>query len=246
MYSKLLQITDARTREKRDMDSGQLLANIQATLDEVTRESEEKSLLLGELRHRMKNNLQTIQSLLRVKKAHSHSADSQKELAHIEILIAALNGVDGELLVAEERRPIALGKYLRRLAGKLKDVFGNISAPVSFRLELNEVEVPAKAAANIGLFVNEAITNSFKHAVPNGATVIGLTLIREDGVATVTISDNGPGFDVHQRSHIGGTLLMKRLAERLKTSVQCDTDSSGTRYIIRLPIQDNDSAGRAL
>lgn len=78
--------------------SATALAHMQAALSDMTRENEEKALLLNEMRHRMKNNLQTIQSMLRLEKTNAASQDTKIQLGHIELYIAALNGVDGELL----------------------------------------------------------------------------------------------------------------------------------------------------
>ena len=203
---------------------------------QIARERDESLLFLSELQHRMKNNLQTIQSLLRVKKVHIRDMDVRRELGHIEMHIAALNGVDGELLIADLRRPVALANYLRRLASKLNQLFGSISRPVTFRLELNEIEVPAKVAANIGLLVNEAITNSFKHAVPHGATEIVLNLIRDGEFAELLIGDNGPGFDPSKQSHARGTLLIERLADRLSARLQRKLVEPGTYYTLKIPM----------
>jgi two-component sensor histidine kinase len=211
-------------------------ATLQAALDQVTRESEEKTLLLSELRHRMKNNLQTVQSLLRLQKSRTLNFSARSELAHLEMQIAALNGVDGELLVTEAKQLVDLSNYLRRLLAKLKDAFGASSALVSFRVDLDAVEVPCRTAANLGLLVNEAVTNSFKHAVPNGATEIGVALKLAGRAATLIVSDNGPGFQGPNQRHAGGTILMKRLAERAGATVVRDLDWRGTRYIVRLPL----------
>ena len=209
---------------------------LQAALDQVTRESEEKSLLLSELRHRMKNNLQTVQSLLRVQKSRTSNFSTKSELAHLEMQIAALNGVDGDLLVTEAKQFVDLSNYLRRLLAKLKDAFGASCALVLFRVDVDAVEVPCRTAANIGLLVNEAVTNSFKHAVPNGATEISVVLKRADMFATLFVSDNGPGIRGAAQRHAGGTILMKRLAERAGATVERDLDWQGTRYIVRLPL----------
>lgn len=209
---------------------------LQAALDQVSRESEDKSLLLSELRHRMKNNLQTVQSLLRLQKARTSNIPARNELAHLEIQIAALNGVDGELLVTEATQPIDFGSYLRRLLGKLKDAFGTEDGTVTFRIDLEAIQVPCRTASNIGLLVNEAVTNSFKHAVPNGATEICVSLKRADMSAILSISDDGPGFKRSDGRHVGGTGLMKRLAERARATVERDIDAPGTRYVVRIPL----------
>lgn len=212
------------------------LVTLQSALDRVTRESKEKSLLLTELRHRMKNNLQTVQSLLRLQRSRLHSSASKEELAHLEMHIAALSGVDGELLVADANRSVDLSKYLRRLMGKLKEAFVTDSYPVIFRLDLDGVEFSLHAASNIGLLVNEAVTNSFKHAVSKGTNEICLTLKQKDSYAVLTVSDNGPGFDGGGQKHLGGTLLMHRLAEKVRAVVNRDQEWHGTRYVARIPL----------
>lgn len=224
----------ARPREELHSSVGP--ATVQAALDQVRRESEEKTLLLSELRHRMKNNLQTVQSLLRLQKSRTSNVSARSELAHLEMQIAALNGVDGELLVAEAKQFVDLSSYLRRLLAKLKDAFGASSALVSFRVDLDAVDVPCRAASNLGLLVNEAVTNSFKHAVPNGATEISVALKLSDKAATLFVGDNGRGFQGSNQRHAGGTILMKRLAERAGATIAQDTNWQGTRYIVRLPV----------
>lgn len=226
-------LPDHRTVEPRQ---GLALKTLQATLDRVTRECEEKSLLLSELRHRMKNNFQTVQSLLRLQKARTPNFSTKNELANLEMQIAALNGVDGELLVAEANQSLDLGAYLRRLLGKLKDAFGANPSLVRFRMDIDAIDVPCRTAANIGLLVNEAITNSLKHAVPDGASEIYVSLKRADIIAILSISDNGPGFQVPELRHVGGIGLMKRLAERARATLERDLGRPGTCYTIRIPL----------
>jgi len=218
-------------------------STLQAALDQVTRESEEKSLLLSELRHRMKNNLQTVQSLLRLQKSRTLNLSTKTDLAHLEMQIAALNGVDGDLLVTEAKQFVDLRNYLRRLLAKLKDAFGASGVPVLFQVDLDAVEVPSHTAANIGLLVNEAVTNSFKHAVPNGATEISVVLKQTDMSATLFVSDNGPGFQGGDQRQAGGTILMKRLAERAGATIERDLEWHGTRYIIRLRVPPGGVSG---
>lgn len=159
------------------------------------------------------------------------------QLGHIELYIAALNGADGELLTTGDARPVSLNRYLRRLMDKLKATYACVAETVSFCVNLEEVEVPAKIATNVGLLVNEAVTNSFKHAVPRGAGEISLALKNEDINAVLIIGDDGPGLDCEAAAHAGGTLLMKRLASRFKGNLETDPLWHGTRYIVRIPLE---------
>lgn len=154
------------------------MAILEQALAELRRQNEEKSTLLAELRHRMKNNLQTVQSLLRIQKSRTQNAAVRCELAALETHVAALNGVDGELLALEGDRAIDLAIYFRRLMLKLKEAFHTDCSPLTFRLNLESVIVPCRTAADLGLLINEAVTNSFKHAVPKGASEICLTPAR--------------------------------------------------------------------
>lgn len=202
---------------------------------------DESAMLLSELNHRVKNQLQLIQSFVRLKKAHASDHELKGVLSDIERYISAVSGVDGEMFITEGTRPVPLGQYLRRLIARFRELFESMARPVYFLVDLEEMEVPARTATSIGLLVNEAITNSCKHAVPQGATEIGLQLLRNGSDAILVISDDGPGFRLEEsmdgEAH-KGTFLMQRLAERLGTDLILDPQWSGTRYTMNLPLKD--------
>ena len=220
---------------KLPIQSADRYAMIQSILSDIVHDNEEKDLLLSELRHRMKNNMQAIQSLLRLKISQSQNAETKRELGDIELHIAALSGVDGELLVREGCRPILLNRYLRLLTDKLRSLFSNSVQEAAFQLDLKDIQVSARTAINVGLFINEAITNSFKHAVPLGASEIGLRLTENEDGLTLEIYDNGPGYNEAAVEHHGGTRLMKRLADKLNATMMLDPSWSGVRYILIIP-----------
>lgn len=201
-----------------------------------SRAEDEKALLFNELRHRYKNNLQTIQSFLHLKAQHTQNPNTWRDLKDVEMYIAIVNGVEGELLVPEGGELVLLNDYLRGLVSKLKEVFENISRSDIIRLRTHgTLQVPAKTSVIIGLIVNEAVTNCFKHAVPRGATKIDLVLSHEENRAVLFISDDGPGVVLQEKRH-SGTALMRRLAERLGAGLTLDPDWSGTRYILAVPL----------
>lgn len=197
--------------------------------------SQDAEFLLGEMRHRMKNNLQAVQSLLRIKKSRSDSAEVRQALSEIEAHISALNGVDGDLL-APSRGPVYLDHYLRRLALQLEGAFaqdwiGKTQIEASFE----EVLVRATMASSIGLIVNEAVTNSFKHARPNGDITVSILLRRTNSGFSLLLADDGPGFDAGAGMGRGGTQLMRRLAAKIGATLSCRSDGEGTSYTLDVP-----------
>ena len=209
-------------------------AKVHSLVDEYATASRTKELLINELRHRMRNNLQAILSMIRLEKAHSIGAEAKSELELIENRIIALNGVDGELLASGENQPIDLGSYVRRLADALRTLFGYRAIPLYLSIQAEPIEVAATTAARIGLLINEAITNSFKHAAPKGATEISLSLHKRGDVITLDIADNGPGVGDNLSKHAGGMDLMRQLARQMSGTIQFDW-RPGLRCKIELP-----------
>ena len=195
-------------------------------------DSQDAEFLLGELRHRMRNNLQAIQSLLRIKKSRSESPEVRQALSEIETHITALNGVDGDLM-APSRGLVYLDHYLRRLACQLDRAFGqDMNGTSLMRCAFDEVLVRPTTASSIGLILNEAVTNSFKHGRADGKTVISVFLRRTDGGFSLVIGDDGPGFDAANSTSRGGIQFMRRLAGKLGGVLSCRSDSRGTVYTL--------------
>jgi PAS domain S-box-containing protein len=207
-----------------------------AALDAATGTGDANALLLHELRHRMKNNFQVLLTMIRLEKARPLGSETIAELEDLENRILAFNGVDCELVIAGEDQPIAFATYVRHLMGKLEQIFCHATRPVVLRLALDEIDVPAKKATHLGLLINEAVTNAFKHAVPKGATEITLTVAGQDEAILVTIGDNGPGSDRGAATHAGGTRLMQQLARQIGATLEIDGEPSGMRCVVTVPI----------
>lgn len=196
----------------------------------------EAELLLGEMRHRMKNNLQAIQSLLRLKKARAKSPEVRSVLTEIEGHINAMNGVQGDLIHSASVR-VELGYYLRRLVQRMERALCDDSEnEADIQCHFDFVEVPAAVASTIGLIVNEVLTNSFKHALLGEPLRIAVELRRTSFGATLIMGDNGPGYDHLLAKHRGGTLLISRLAAKMDADLICTSGSGGTAYTLHIPL----------
>jgi len=183
----------------------------------------EAELLLGEMRHRMKNNLQV-----------------RSVLTEIEGHINAMNGVQGDLIHSAGVR-MELGYYLRRLVKRMEHALCDDGEnEAEFQCHFDLVEVPAAVASTIGLIVNEVLTNSFKHARLNEPLRIKVELRRTSAGATLLMADNGPGYDHLLTKHRGGTQLISRLAAKIDADLICTSGSGGTAYTLHIPLPHRD------
>lgn len=165
-------------------------------LEETRISKEEKEVLLQEVHHRVKNNLQIINSLIRLQADQLDNDESVSVLRESQNRISSMALVHEELYQAKDFANVNVNNYITNLVNNVALSFGvaediNTSVVVSVpRVELNTL-IP------VGLIINEVISNSFKHAFPNGQkdARVFLELKEENGKYVLIIGDNGIGLD---------------------------------------------------
>lgn len=212
----------------------------------------DRELLLKEVHHRVKNNMQIICSLLRLEAGGLDPLRPEsKSLAAAERRVFAMALVH-ELLYAEERfSAIELKSYLSRLS---MAVFSMEDEAPRVELEGDELTAPLDQAIPLGLICNEVLVNIVKHAFPpgfEGERVVRLTLRRENGDAVVGIADSGVGLaegggeaptaeaDLSKEPIRSiGTTLVRVLGEQIGASVRYGRAGRGTRFSIRFKLAE--------
>ena len=204
-------VTEQRAHEER----------IQASL-------KEKEVLLGEIHHRVKNNLQVVQSLLRMSARLQPAGKARAATESTIQRIHAMALVHERLYRADDVARLSLGDYLRDL---FKGVVASNSAPpgqIQLRLEAEEIPLPLDRAIPFGLLANELMANCFKHGFPDGRQgTITVSVERVEGVVSLAVTDDGAGlpenFDAGACPSMGLKLaasLAHQLGGRLKFSNQ--------------------------
>jgi PAS domain S-box-containing protein len=155
----------------------------------------EKEVLLSEIHHRVKNNLQVVQSLLRMS-VRSLPPGKARAAAKATIQrIHAMALVHERLYRTRDVASLPLSDYLRDL---FNGVVASNSAPsgrIQLRLETEEIPLTLDLAIPFGLLANELISNCFKHAFPHGRKgTVGFSVHRVDGVVRMVVSDDGVGL----------------------------------------------------
>jgi PAS domain S-box-containing protein len=155
----------------------------------------EKEVLLGEIHHRVKNNLQVVQSLLRMSMRLLPPGEARTSTEATIQRIHAMALVHERLYRAQDMASLSLSNYLRDL---FKGVVASNSAPpgqIQLLLDTEELPLTLDLAIPFGLLVNELIANCFKHGFPNERRgTIKISIHRMDDVVRMVVSDDGVGL----------------------------------------------------
>lgn len=156
----------------------------------------EKTVLLNEIHHRVKNNLNVVASLLDLQANQTQNAETRQALTMSQGRVNAMALIHQLLYERSDFSRLELGRYLQGLADLLLATYQVDPSRVKLSLQLGEVYLELQRAVPCGLYVNEIVTNSLKHAFPGGRSgQISISLsANPDGLATLLVSDDGVGL----------------------------------------------------
>lgn len=199
-----------------------VLAKAAAMTREMRQGQERYRVLLNEVHHRVKNNLQVIASLLNLQLAHTDNVAARSALAESQSRVRSMALVHQLLYERQNFASVELGRYLQRLVQLLCQLHAPGRREVAVSVEGSElgIEVDPQRAIPCGLVVHELVTNALKHGFPQGASgSVRVTLNKSAaGEITVTVADDGVGLPVTMRPEGASSLglqLVPLLAEQL-------------------------------
>jgi two-component sensor histidine kinase/CheY-like chemotaxis protein len=171
-------------------------AEIEDRLKQLKASLREKDILLKEIHHRVKNNLQVISSLIDLQAARQADPTVQALFRDARDRVRSMALVHEKLYQSEDLARTELGGYIRNLMHELFLAHGGESGNITLRLDMEPMFLPVDLAIPCGLILNELATNSLKHAfVGREAGAIRVELARmDDGRARLVFQDDGRGF----------------------------------------------------
>jgi two-component sensor histidine kinase len=199
----------------------------------------EKEILLRELHHRVKNNMQVVSSLLAVQAAYSSDPHTTHELEESQGRIQSMALIHEQLHHSSDLARLDVGAYLDSLAAHLARSFGAPGA-IAVSVDLKRPPPDLDQALVCGLIVNELVTNALKHALKHAAGGEGQIHIdlhdEANGGRVLEVRDNGPGMDAAalEEERTLGLTLVTTLAKQLAGRVSVDT-RQGTTFRIEFP-----------
>lgn len=197
-------------------------------------------VLSNEVHHRVKNNLQIVTSLLSMQVGNIEDPSARAALSQTQARMGALALI--HRMLYENADEGALGRIdIARLMSELCTqvrAMNHNSAHIDISCAMGEQKVPADSVVPLTLFAVEAITNSYRHAFPDGrGGVVQVTFTLRDDTAVLMVSDDGVGYDAGSAFKSMGRQLMTAFAHQLGGAMEIEsTPASGTNVTLTFPM----------
>ena len=213
-----------------------MLSNLQKSKSKelIEKKNNENELLLKELHHRVKNNLQVIYSLINLQKRRIDSPELHQSLSMVQNRIKTMSLVHQNLHENENFKEVNLEAYVKTIADYLKLLYLNEDKEISIQLSVDEsIELIMDRAITIGLLINEIMSNSMKYAFKGRKKGnISIDVQKIHNGFQMKISDDGIGFSMDQvNSKSLGMYLIENLVKQIQGKYELE-QNEGTTYII--------------
>lgn len=204
-----------------------------------------KTMLVHEVDHRVKNNLQMISSLLAMQTRTVTDPSARAALEGMLQRVESIGTVHRRLYQSHDVRAFDLADFIRDISHELLVSTGRTD--VDLKLELAPTRVPSSQASPIALLLNELMTNALKHAFPDGrGGTLTLSMEKADERLIVKLTDNGVGMATGAGAGSGfGSRLIRTVVRQLQGSVSWADGAPGTVVQISFPLKSPEGTDRA-
>lgn len=232
-----LKISEKKTQDGSTVGFRVDITDIKLTGENLKKALMEKEVLLKEIHHRVKNNMQVVSSLLSLQADKSDDPKVIDSFMDTEMRVRSMALVHEILYQSGNLSEVRLREYFGRLVDHMQNVFVSDSSPVEIKLCVEDITLKLDHAVPCGLVIAELITNAFKHAAPpESGLVISITAFQgPDGFIVMTIQDNGnppeSKFDPMQSHTLGLRLVTGIITDQLEGRFQIEQDQ-GIRWTI--------------
>lgn len=193
-----------------------------------------KELLLQEVHHRVKNNLQIILSIIRLQNDDIDDDVMSEKFINLENRINAITKTYNMLLIGNNLHEVDMEEYVESLILDIKESMFNIKDDLEITTDIKAL-VPLKQSVYLGLIINELVINSYKHAFDNSQGSIKISLNKGNDNFVLIVEDNGKGYKIDANNKSLGLRLIKTLVnEQLEGTIEhCN---NRTKNVIRFHI----------
>lgn len=240
--SQLELLTTIASQAAIALENSNLFSTLQQELDEkketekrITASLKEKELLLQEIHHRVKNNLQIMSSLLRLQSAHFKEQTIQHIFKESENRIKAMAIIHNKLYASSDYEKVDFADYIKTLTQNLYLSYGADPSTIKLKIDVKNVYLNIDTAIPCGLIINELVSNSLKYAFPNnkeGSIQLKMNFEKDDLI--LDVKDDGIGMDKNfdiSSSDTLGLKLVQLLTSQMDGKVEIE-NTVGTEFKI--------------
>ena len=191
-----------------------------------------KELLLKEIHHRIKNNLQIILSITRLQNDETEDKETVDKFIKLENRINAIAKIYNMLIVDDNLDEIDMDEYINELLIDIQETMLDDTNPIEIQTDV-DISLSLSKSIYIGIIINELVTNAYKYAFDNNQGLIFISLHEQLGEYTLIIRDNGKGFTYDKKKKsLGLKLIHTLISQQLNGKVAMMTKDM-TQYTIR-------------
>ena len=196
---------------------------------------EEKEVLLKEIHHRVKNNLQIIYSLLNLQTEYVEGEESLNVLKESQNRVKSMAMVHERLYQSPNLKDINFKEYVENLITDLFYSYGIEKGTIEMQFNLEDLKIDIDTAIPCGLIINELVTNSLKYAFPQGKGILKVELVQVSDYIKLVVADNGIGLpsDIDlENTETLGLKMVNNLIYQLDGTLELNRNH-GTEFIIK-------------
>jgi PAS domain S-box-containing protein len=214
--------------------------------EQLTASLQEKEVLLKEIHHRVKNNLQVICSLLDLQSDYIEDEQTLQMFKDSRARVRSMALIHERLYQAQDLTRINFAEYVRSLTNSLFHSYGTQAVGVTLKVNVEDVLLDIDRAIPCGLIINELVSNALKYGFPDGQEgEICIELFSASDEFTLVVRDNGVGFPQDldfRKTKTLGLKLVTTLAKQLRGAIELQRNG-GTEFKLRFAVPER--KGRA-
>ena len=202
--------------------------------EQLKKSLDEKDLLIKEIHHRVKNNLMVISSLLSLQSRYIKDKEARGLFRESQNRARSMALIHELLYRSEDLKSIEFGDYILSLSKELFHLY-SVDGLIELKIDVDDIYLDINTSIPLGLIVNEVVTNSLKHAFPDGrAGVINVDFHKTDDQYEFKVKDNGIGFpedlDFEETDSLG-LQMVTSLTRQIEGDIELDRNN-GTEFKI--------------
>jgi two-component sensor histidine kinase/CHASE3 domain sensor protein len=227
------------TRDQLNVLNGELEQRVATRTADLAQSRDRAEVLLSEVNHRVANSLALVASLVSLQSRVLHDQVAKDALAETQERVFAISLVHKRLYDSNNAGSVALDEYLSGLLDHLRTSLRSQGHGVTISYDIEPIELSTDASINLGIVINELVTNSFKYAYPDGVGSILVRLTKQAEDVELIVEDNGVGRaeGAPAKGTGVGTRIVNSMCMNLGGQIEYRAGHPGTSARLRFPFR---------